>query len=136
MRQARLDRSSSPGCVPARLRGLVLAAIALGSSAFGSALSAQITWRQRSMEQMYAPATAFDAARGKIVLFGRLPSGEALTAEWDGHDWVPKAPATSPSARSEHAMAYDSLRQRIVLFGGTDGQGSYFDDTWESLNTD
>ena len=40
-----------------------------------------------------------------------------------------------PSARSEHAVAYDSCRGVTVLFGGLDGSTSpttLFEDTWES----
>src|SRR5262245_54114865 len=92
---------------------------------------AQVTWRQRTMEGMFAPAMVFDVARGRTLLFGKVASGAALTAVWDGRDWVPLSPATSPSPRIEHAMAYDVVRGRVVLFGGTDGQGTYFDDTWE-----
>ncbi|MFN0134417.1 MAG: kelch repeat-containing protein [Phycisphaerales bacterium] len=43
-------------------------------------------------------------------------------------NWTQVA-STGPSARYGHAMAYDSARQRIVLFGGA-GAG-YFNDTWE-----
>ena len=39
-------------------------------------------------------------------------------------------PATSPSARDGHAMAYDVARQRVVLFGGN-SLTSIFSDTWE-----
>ncbi|MGB3970091.1 MAG: hypothetical protein WBO45_25370 [Planctomycetota bacterium] len=40
--------------------------------------------------------------------------------------WNQLAPATSPQARWGHAMAYDAARQRVVLFGGFGGGG-----TWE-----
>lgn len=43
--------------------------------------------------------------------------------------WRQLSPATSPPARSHAAMAYDSQRQRVVLFGGWNGAN--FDDTWE-----
>ena len=46
------------------------------------------------------------------------------TWEWDGTVWVDKTPATSPSARDAHAMAYDSARGRIVLFGGTEANAT------------
>jgi len=35
-----------------------------------------------------------------------------------------------PSARWGHAMAYDAVRQRTVLFGGDDGTGAVLRDTW------
>lgn len=38
----------------------------------------------------------------------------------------------SPSARIEHALAYDEARQRVVLFGGSGGGGPGFQsETWE-----
>lgn len=36
-----------------------------------------------------------------------------------------------PVGRYRHAMAYDSVRKRTVLFGGTDANGSVLGDTWE-----
>src|SRR5207249_2202662 len=75
---------------------------------------------------------AYDSARGRVVLFGGLGLGGCRrgdTWEWDGTAWIEKAPATSPSARSGHAMACDSFRGRVVVFGGYDG--SYRGDTWE-----
>ncbi len=47
--------------------------------------------------------------------------------------WTRLAPVASPPARYEHAMAYDSVRQRVVLFGGRTGPNNedLLDDTWE-----
>jgi hypothetical protein len=63
---------------------------------------------------------AYDAARGRVVLFGgRL--GETFlsdTWEWDGNDWTPRFPVASPPAREGHALVYDELRDRVVMFGG------------------
>jgi hypothetical protein len=46
-----------------------------------------------------------------------------------GQDWSQTA-AIGPSARTGHAMAYDSARGRVVLFGGSGGT-SPPGDTWE-----
>ena len=51
------------------------------------------------------------------------------TWTWDGEAWTQVAD-TGPEARSGHAMAYDSARQRTVLFGGRAGAGP-LGDTWE-----
>ncbi|MBK8232989.1 MAG: hypothetical protein IPK72_20995 [Candidatus Eisenbacteria bacterium] len=40
-------------------------------------------------------------------------------------------PAASPSARGQHALAFDSVRGKTVLFGGNANGGTYFSDTWE-----
>lgn len=45
--------------------------------------------------------------------------------------WTQLTPATSPSARSYHAMAYDVARQKIILFGGQGSGGGPLNDTWE-----
>ncbi len=46
-------------------------------------------------------------------------------------DWKKLSPGPSPSARVFHAMAYDSARQRVVLFGGRDSNWKFLNDTWE-----
>ena len=87
-------------------------------------------------------AMAYDSARGFVVLFGGLDasgSGGSLVAksdtwEWDGTAWHLRTPAHSPSARTSHAMAYDSVRHKTVLFGGFGS--SVFGDTWEWDGTD
>ena len=41
-----------------------------------------------------------------------------------------------PSARGEHAIAYDEARERVVLFGGREGGATLQGDTWEWDGTD
>lgn len=53
------------------------------------------------------------------------------TWAWNGQDWVERTPSNAPSARNQHAMAYDEARRVIVLFGGADAQNNYLGDTWE-----
>jgi hypothetical protein len=78
---------------------------------------------------------AFDAARGESVVFGgENGSGTASFADtwvWDGASWLLRTPAMSPPALTDHAMAYDDTRQRVVLFGGVDANGTLSADTWE-----
>ncbi len=80
-------------------------------------------------------AMAFDVKRGVIVVFGgsSAVAGNALlrdTWEFDGTSWTNRTPPTGPSARVSHAMAYDPIRQRVVVFGGDAGGGSPLDDLW------
>ncbi|MDQ3369346.1 MAG: hypothetical protein M3680_28300, partial [Myxococcota bacterium] len=70
-------------------------------------------------------AIAYDTARDRVVLFAEH-RGFAYTWEWDGARWLLQTPPSSPTPRSNHAMAYDPVRRRVVLFGG-----ATFDDTWE-----
>jgi hypothetical protein len=44
---------------------------------------------------------------------------------------VSESLAEKPLPRSNHAMAYDSKRHVVVLFGGWSDQGKLLDDTWE-----
>src|SRR5262249_55126713 len=80
-------------------------------------------------------ASVYDPIRARTLLFGGADgsSGAALadTWEWDGTHWFPQTPATAPTPRLLHAMAFDSLRGRTVLFGGFDGNGTRFGDTWQ-----
>ncbi len=86
-------------------------------------------------------AMAYDAARGKLVLFGGLDCPvwgvwgspcHALgdTWEFDGTAWTRPALATGPSARSAHAMTYDPIQHRVLLHGGRDGAGNLLGDLW------
>ncbi|MFY9343405.1 MAG: kelch repeat-containing protein [Planctomycetota bacterium] len=74
----------------------------------------------------------FDSQRQRIVLFGGAlnTSSGALagdTWEWDGVTWTEvAATGFGPSPRAGHFMAYDSHRDRTVLYGGS---AAY--DTWE-----
>jgi uncharacterized protein (TIGR03437 family) len=45
-------------------------------------------------------------------------------------NWTQQSPQTSPPARAEMAMAYDSARGQTVLFGGTDSSATFFNDSW------
>ena len=76
-------------------------------------------------------AMATDAQRGVLVL---LAANSPATWTWDGRAWrsQPHTPLLQP--RSDTAMAYDSARGRIVLFGGSNfstGNNTLLGDTWE-----
>lgn len=83
-------------------------------------------------------AMAYDAGRGTAVLFGGSPTSSGVdlndTWEWDGDTgtWTRRlangAPG-SPTPRDDMAMAYDSGRGKVVLWGGYGGSGTT--DTWE-----
>jgi hypothetical protein len=81
-------------------------------------------------------AMVYDSSREVCVLFGGVaPDGGGLQNdmwEWDGEVWTLRETIEAPQRRSNHAMAYDSSRHAIVLFGGEGGLGP-LDDTWEFL---
>lgn len=76
--------------------------------------------------QRYAPALAFDAARGEVVAAGGSPLGDTMA--WNGR-WRPVASAASgPGERIGAAMA--PLGNELVLFGGTVPLYGLVADTW------
>ena len=112
----------------------------------GTCPAQKLVWTQikpaSSPTARYFHAMAYDSARQRVVLFGGeagLPQRLnrpplflflADTYEWDGRDWTQLRSTTWPPARSGHAMAYDSGRQRTVLFGGATMSG-LLPDIWE-----
>jgi hypothetical protein len=84
-------------------------------------------------------AMAYDGQRQNVVLFGgwKFQTGSQVyfddTLVWNGTDWSPLNPSTKPSARGYHAMAYDSNRRYVVLFGGATGAwgSTPVGETWE-----
>ncbi len=80
-------------------------------------------------------AMAYDAARGECVLFGGGGTGINLfladTWTWNGTTWTLKSTPSAPSPRFGAAMAYDSVRQVVVMFGGYVPSGLDTGDVWE-----
>jgi hypothetical protein len=126
----------------------------------GSAVTSSETWRWKPLapggatwEQITtlgAPpartghAMAFDASRHTVVMFGGATDKTGTTylndtweldiSNWPNATWKEACVGTcktgAPPARSEHRLAYDEARKRIVLFGGYQGS-SNLNDTWE-----
>lgn len=92
--------------------------------------------------ERFGPQIAVDPRNGKLVLFGGLRSELNTSTDtrsqffdndtwlWDGgaSSWTKLNPPRAPHARENGSMAYDPLRQEIVLFGGY--AGFYYSDTW------
>src|SRR5262249_22841563 len=78
-------------------------------------------------------AMCYDPVRDRVVLFGGIDTlGIPLGDTWElrNAQWLQvPAPSTSPTARSGHAMTFDSARGTSVLFGGLDASG-LLADTW------
>jgi hypothetical protein len=87
------------------------------------------------------PSPRRDAAissngRAVVILHGGIGDDNmADTWQWVGGNWS-KVQEMGPSARLGHGLAYDSHRQKIVLFGGevavAGPDHEYFGDTWEA----
>lgn len=96
-------------------------------------------WLERLPDSLAARgrlALAFDPVRGRVVGFGggrgddisRSRTDE--TVEWDGRAWSPRTTVASPTPRESHAMAWDPVSRRVLLFGGFDGRPAGLGDTW------
>jgi hypothetical protein len=91
-------------------------------------------------------AMAYDAAHGKLVMFGggnwvstNYVSQYGDTWTWNGTDWT-HASTVGPHARSDVYMTYDAPLGRVVMFGGYDNDASSasasdFQDTWSWTGT-
>lgn len=81
----------------------------------------------------YQHAMVYDPGRGANLMFGGYFSTWYRTDTWtynlSRNKWSDAAPASSPGARTGHAMAYDGRNGATVMFGGLDG-GGYRADTW------
>ncbi|MCA8949069.1 MAG: hypothetical protein KDE27_06190 [Planctomycetes bacterium] len=65
-------------------------------------------------------------------MFGGLLNNGFLgdTWTWDGSAWTAASPTQSPSARYRHAMAFDPVNAKMLLFGGYDTGSDNLQDTW------
>ncbi len=102
-------------------------------------------------QRAYA-AMAYHPPSGKIILFGGANGGQVNlnngfantpfyndTWEFDPvtEQWTLLAPATTPSARAGHVMAYSPTLGKLVMFGGGSANlGSYLSDTYTWDGTD
>ncbi len=132
-----------PRCFTFWVGTLILSGLA---SAFTGAVGRAgdcLQWVRRtdvgSYGQRYMHAMAYDSDRGVTVFFGGeigIYPEEAFfndTQEYDGKQWRQINTAVKPPARSGHAMAYDPVRKKMVMFGGrsyVSGSRVLFSDTW------
>jgi hypothetical protein len=83
----------------------------------------------------------YDSHRGVVTLYGGStsldpaavpPHDRDETWEWDGDQWTLVA-TVGPGGKRNTAMAFDSVRGRTVLFGGSAPSGGplYTNDLWE-----
>jgi len=83
-------------------------------------------------------AMPYDSTRSVTVLFGGHATEPALTYfgdtwEWDGSSWMRRCVNCGPAPRFRHELAFDSVRQISLMFGGKDTRqfSGYFGDTWQ-----
>ena len=89
-------------------------------------------------DPVFSQALAYDTARRRLVVFGgafQVGNNSTVahdqTWEWDGVAWMKISTPISPSGRFGHVMAYDPVRRRTVMFGGSSSGFPVGTDTWE-----
>jgi len=116
---------------------MVLAIIVISSGLVGIYILVT-TIEGESPVGRYGSGAVYDPQLQKTIIFG---GGTADASDWEVHDdmWVYKSTDNSwneivltnkPSARAGHAMVYDSLNQKTILFGGWSGNVGLTNDTW------
>lgn len=79
---------------------------------------------------------AYDQANSRMYLyggcaspFGPCPLGDLWSFDLNQNRWTQIATPTAPPARQHYGLAFDAVRGRLVIFGGS-GAG-ILNDTWE-----
>jgi RHS repeat-associated protein len=84
-------------------------------------------------------AAFYDAGSGRLVVFGGSDAAVDYADLWvlvdangvGAPQWQPLAvTGAAPASRREMAAAYDSVRNRLFVFGGTNAAGEAFADVW------
>ncbi len=139
-----IPRRHGPVIALLRQRGLQGLALIVAASLLTGGLARGgecLQWIKRtnvgSYGQRMRHAMAYDSDRGVTVFFGGeigKPTDTTYfndTQEYDGRQWNPISTAVKPPVRSRHAMVYDPVRKKIVLFGGgRTAPATRYTDTW------
>jgi len=98
------------------------------------------TWREiipgLSPSPRFNHKMVYIASNHTMMLFGGLNTtnhawlGDTWFFNPQTDEWVNKIPVVSPPKRSDTTLIYDSLENRVLLFGGYDN-GLRYDDLWE-----
>ena len=86
----------------------------------------------------FSPNFVYDSANKVVVLFGgrrgthngkETVTGETWEFNLAQNAWTQIFPITTPSPRAHHAMVYDSVNRKVIIFGGEANNGR-MNDTW------
>lgn len=98
------------------------------------------TWTDLSPKRSPVPldysAMVYDPVGKRMILFGGVtgsleePRGETWAFDFRRNAWTNLAPATAPSPRGWHSMAFDAETETIVLFSGGETRDTDQDDVW------
>jgi N-acetylneuraminic acid mutarotase len=83
----------------------------------------------------YASMMAYDPSSRKMILFGGMTPAARLNDTWAynpaTNTWTELSPVgATPSPRGGHAMAYEPVRGRMIMFGGGESYTDMVNDTW------
>lgn len=101
------------------------------------------TWTQVAVANGAGPTARINHAMAgsgsiggtpSVVMFGGEGTNQQFNDTWQftmagGGTWTQLSPATSPSVRSGHCMAYDTVNSLWVMFGGKN-EYNYLVETW------
>ncbi|MBK9387895.1 MAG: hypothetical protein IPN34_24015 [Planctomycetes bacterium] len=77
-----------------------------------------------------APAMAYDALQGGVLLLGSFSGTTSSLLRYDGQGWTQIATRNTPTMALGFGLAFDIARDRLVSFGGTNVL-LLLDATWE-----
>lgn len=147
--------SPSPGMIPGRLGAAVLhdpapeggRLLVIGGydgaywgdvwelASDGSPSWDRWTMPGQSFPARTTPVAVRDSRRGRVIVFGGFDGTQYLNDAWSlslgaTRFWTRLQPSgTSPPARTAACAVYDSVGDRVVVFGGT-RFGAYLNDVW------
>lgn len=113
--------------------------------AFALPAFAQGTWTQDGPLARYYTSVVYDSAIDQMIVFGGYTGTAPLNDVWSvpgvvkagqlttttAYHWVQNFPTgTAPAARFGHGAAYDSVSNRMIVFGGASSNTSCFNDFW------
>ena len=87
----------------------------------------------------FSHSMVYDSSSDRVLLFGGYDKTDNISPfriddtwiyDLSTNTWTEKSPSTNPSPRDTHAMAYNSLSDRVILFGGCGDNSELFGDTW------
>jgi hypothetical protein len=83
-------------------------------------------------------AMTYDSQRKQVILYGgsswEWGGARPETWAWNGTDWAALNTTDTPAGRSAHAMAYDPVRQQLVVVGGNQSTETFIlksDNDWD-----
>ncbi len=96
-----------------------------------------VDWTQKSPSGLLLPvlmrhSLVSNALSGRLVLVGGDDGlGNKMSGlwEWNGSNWTHQVPSPAPSGGYGQSAAWDSVRDRLVVFGGS--ADSFSAETWE-----